>query len=87
MANRQTEEKITALYERLSRDDDLTHVGDIEDTTVMPHGVVLIYNRCVLYWHIKACERLHECAHSHMARMETSLIHKSLQFSKVIFMR
>ena len=24
MANRQTEEKITALYERLSRDDDLT---------------------------------------------------------------
>ncbi len=37
MANRQTEEKITALYERLSRDDDLT--GD--SNSILNHWKIL----------------------------------------------
>ena len=42
MANRQTEEKITALYERLSRDDDLT--GDSNSIPEPP--IRLCQNRC-----------------------------------------
>lgn len=51
MANRQTEEKITALYERLSRDDDLT--GD--SNSILNHERILWENtgkrkRCLLRW-------------------------------------
>ena len=58
-----------------SGDDDLTHVGDVEDTAVVAHGIVLLDDGGVLYRHVIAGEGLHESALCDMARMETGLFH------------
>ena len=43
----------------LSRDDQLTHVRNVEDSGVFSHGLMFIHDACVLHRHEPAAERNH----------------------------
>ena len=64
-------------------DDDLTHVGDVEDAAVVTDSVVLVDDGGVLDGHVETGKGLHEGALGDMAGMEAgesptpSLVHKA----------
>ena len=73
------ENVVDIFFSVRSRHDNLSHVGDVKNATMLPHCIVLIYNRCVLDGHIEAPKWLNEGSCLAVPLVETcSLIHRHL---------
>ena len=59
---------------------DLTHVGHVEHSYIMSHGVVFVDDAAVLYGHVVACKRTHLRSRPDMKVVKTSLLQLFFHF-------